>query len=94
VANFVLAKIEKEGPGAQTGPELQAVITWGTDNPPKAWAERKSAILYSDDPQSVLPFPSAPVLKTPNVKGAEPKKTPDPKAADPKKGTAPKNKGG
>jgi hypothetical protein len=38
----LLAMIEKEGGGAQTGAEVQAVTTWATNNPPKAWAEMKA----------------------------------------------------
>jgi len=79
-ANVLLALVEKEGAAARTGAEVQAVTTWATDNPPKAWPTQ-SAILYKDDPQSVLPFPTAALLKTP-----DPKKSPDPKVGDPKKG--------
>ena len=39
-----------------------------TDNPPKAWAERQSAILFKDDPQSILPFANTAALKTPEAK--------------------------
>ncbi|HJZ91373.1 MAG TPA: hypothetical protein VKE40_10910 [Gemmataceae bacterium] len=91
-ANNLLARIEKGGAAEPTGNESQAVITWMTDNPPKAWTENppKAATLYKDDPESILPFPTAPVLKTPDPKGTDPKKGPDPKSADPKKGPAKK----
>jgi hypothetical protein len=87
-ANNLLAKIEKGGAAEPTGSESQAVRTWGTDNPPKAWSENppKAATLYKDDPESILPFPTAAVLKTPDPKATDPKKGADPKAADPKKG--------
>jgi hypothetical protein len=85
-ANVLLALVEKEGAGARTGAEVQAVTTWATDNPPKAWPTQ-SAILYKDDPQSVLPFPAAATLKTVDPKkGLDPKKAPDAKTVDPKKG--------
>jgi hypothetical protein len=91
----LLAIIERDGAkDANTTSETQSIINWATNNPPKAWAERKSAILYQDDPQSVLPFPAAASLKTPEPKKAAPeaKKEPEPKKAptDAKKGTVPK----
>ena len=88
----LLAKIEKGGAAEPTGTEVQAVMTWLTDNPPKAWTENppKFATLYKDDPESILPFPTAAVMKTPDAKGTDPKKGADPKAVDPKKGTPPK----
>ena len=75
-ANNLLAKIEKGGAAEATGTEVQAVTTWATDNPPKAWSENppKAATLYKDDPESILPFPTGAVLKTPDSKGADPKK--------------------
>jgi len=95
----LLAVIERDGAAANTANEVQTIITWATNNPPKAWAERRSAILYQDDPQSVLPFPAASTLKTPDPKAAtpDPKKGPDPKtdpkaAIDPKKGATPSKK--
>jgi len=72
----LLARIEKGGPGEATGGESQAVITWMTDNPPKAWAERQSAILFKDDPNSILPFANTAALKTPDPKGTDAKKEP------------------
>jgi hypothetical protein len=72
----LLSKIEKGGPGEATGGESQAVITWMTDNPPKAWAERQSALLFKDDPQSILPFANTAALKTPDPKGGDAKKEP------------------
>jgi len=70
----LVGRIEKGGPGEATGGESQAIITWMTDNPPKAWAERQSAILFKDDPQSNLPFANTAALKTPDPKGTDAKK--------------------
>jgi hypothetical protein len=88
----LLAKIEKGGAAEPTSTEIQAVRTWAIDNPPKAWSENppKAATLYKDDPESILPFPTAAVLKTPDPKGIDPKKDADPKAVDPKKAAPPK----
>jgi hypothetical protein len=88
----LLTTVEKGGAGAANGPEVQAVNQWGTNNPPKAWASKQDALLFKDDPQSILPFPVAPT-PDPALKTPDPKKgaTPDPKKApDPKKGTTPK----
>lgn len=96
----MLSLIEKEGAAAQTGAEVQGLTTWATDNPPKAWAEMKAAQLYSDDPQSVVPFAARaakkgtdPKLVTPApmpMPMTPPTKGPDPKAVDPKSKTPPK----
>jgi len=56
----LLTTIEKGGAGAANGPEVQAINQWGTNNPPKAWASKQDALLFKDDPQSILPFPAAP----------------------------------
>jgi hypothetical protein len=73
----LLTPLEKEGAVGQTAAMVQGITTWATNNPPKAWADMKSAILLKDDPQSILPFPP------PAVPAAEPKlKTPDPKVKD------------
>lgn len=93
----LLGIIEREQGGAKdanTTNESQAITNWAINNPPKAWAERKSATLYQDDPQSVLPFPAVAKLKTPEPKATapetkkepiDPKKAPDPKKTTPKK---------
>jgi hypothetical protein len=91
----LLALIERDGAAANTANEVQTIITWATNNPPKAWASMQQALLYQDDPNSRLPFPAASTLKTPEPKGAtpDPKKGPDPKAAtDPKKAATPPKK--
>jgi hypothetical protein len=89
----LLTEIEKTGAGATTAGGVQQLITWGTNNPPKAWAEMKPATLYTDDPQTVLPFPAAPA--DPKLKSADPKAAPAPAPAPaPKKETPPKKKGG
>jgi hypothetical protein len=83
----LLAQIEKDGGGAQTATEVQALTTWATNNPPKAWGENppKPAQLYKDDPNSIVPF-AAPAKKA----TTEPKLvTPPTKGPDPKKGTPP-----
>jgi hypothetical protein len=90
----LLAILEKEGAkDAQIGNEIQTVITWGTNNPPKAWASGQQALLYRDDPNSRLPFPAAaaPTLRTPAAAPAA-KKEPEPKKApaDAKKAGPPK----
>jgi hypothetical protein len=77
-AIFVLAPIEKEGPGAR--PDTARITTWAQNNPPRVWAQMQSATLFKDDPKSVLPF-AAPTstLKTPDAKGGtDPKKGPTP----------------
>lgn len=93
VANLgidLLTPLEKEGAAAQTATQMQVLNTWGRNNPPKAWAESKQAILFKDDPTTVLPFPAAapapadPKLTTP--KGV------DPKGAVPKTGMPPGKK--
>jgi hypothetical protein len=89
----LMSLLEKDGAkDANVGNEISTVITWGTNNPPKAWAAMQQALLYRDDPNSRLPFPAAatPTLKTPDPKGsaADAKKEPEKKAPiDPKKGT-------
>jgi hypothetical protein len=86
----MLALIEKDGANANTGNEVQAIVTWATNNPPKAWAAMQQAVLYQDDPNSRLPFPAAAALKTPEPKGAAPEAKKEPetkKAPEPKKGT-------
>jgi hypothetical protein len=94
----LLATIEKGGAGAANATELRGVVQWGTNNPPKAWATQQPALLFKDDPQSILPFPAAPAaaptLKTDPKTGTapDPKKTPDPKKG-PEAKTPPK-KGG
>jgi hypothetical protein len=86
----MLTPLEKEGVVAQTAGPVQDLTTWGRNTPPKAWAEMKPAILFKDDPNTVLPFPAAapapadPKLTTPPK--VDPKKTVDPK----KKATPPK----
>jgi hypothetical protein len=87
----MLGLIERDGAAANTANEVQTIITWATNNPPKAWASMQQALLYQDDPNSRLPFPAASTLKTPDPKAAapDPKKGPDPKA-DPKAATDPK----
>jgi hypothetical protein len=101
----LLAQIEKEGGGAQTATEVQALTQWATNNPPKAWGENppKPAQLYKDDPQSIVPF-AAPAKKAstdaklttpmpePKAKTPPPVKGPDPKAKDPKKSAPPAKK--
>ena len=64
----MLAPIEKGGPGAQTN--SNAIATWEVNNPPRAWAEvpQKPAILFKDDPQSLLPFAVPTMLVTPPAK--------------------------
>ena len=92
--------------GRHVGGQVQALAQWGRNNPPKAWAEMKQAILFKDDPNSILPFPAAAAPATPMdpklTTPAGPKGVPltDPKA-DPKKsppagkgGLAPKKPGG
>jgi hypothetical protein len=102
----LLAPIEKEGGGAQTATEVQALTTWATNNPPKAWSENppKPAQLYTDDPQSIVPFAAAakkatdaklttpPMPKPKSDAPTPPAKGPDPKLVDPKKGTTPPKK--
>lgn len=93
----VLTPFEKEGAGART--DGAAIARWAQNNPPKAWTENppKPAQLYKDDPNSLLPFASAPTLKTPDPKATEPTKGPEPKVVDPKvdpkKGPTGKNPG-
>jgi hypothetical protein len=72
----LLATIEKGGPGAPNGAEVQGVNQWGTNNPPKAWASKQDALLFKDDPKTVLPFPAAaaPVPTDPRLKTPEPKR--------------------
>jgi hypothetical protein len=81
---IVLAPFEKEGAAART--DVAAIARWATNNPPKAWTEEppKPAQLYKDDPNSLLPFASAPAMKTPDPKAVDAKKGPDPKVVDPK----------
>lgn len=96
----MLTTLEKEGAGGRTSTGVQAITGWATNNPPKAWAEMKQAILFKDDPESILPFPAAavpppkdPTLKTPTAP-KEGLPLTDPKK-DPKKGgAAPKKPGG
>jgi hypothetical protein len=102
----LLDRIEKDrdGGGAHTATEVQAVTTWATNNPPKAWGETppKAAQLYKDDAQSILPFaapakkgPTDSKLTTPDPMPKTtpmPPKGPDPKAVDPKKAPTPKGK--
>ena len=90
----MLTDIEKTGAAAQTAGGVQQLITWGTNNPPKAWAEMKPATLFTDDPQTVLPFPAAPA--DPKLKSGDPKApAPAPKKGpEPKKGAPPAKKGG
>ena len=76
-AIFVLTPLEKEGAGAR--PEVNRLVTWAQNNPPKAWAQMQAALLFRDDPNSVLPFAATSTLKTPA-------------AADPKKGATPPKK--
>jgi len=91
----MLTDIEKTGAAAQTAGGVQQLITWGTNNPPKAWAEMKPATLFTDDPQTVLPFPAAPAPADPKLKSGDPKAAPTPKKGpEPKKGTTPPKKGG
>jgi hypothetical protein len=93
-----LALIEKEGSAART--PVNKITDWARDNPPKAWSETppKPAQLYKDDPNSLLPFASAAVMKTPDPKAVNPTKGPDPKVVDPKvdpkKGTTTPKKSG
>jgi hypothetical protein len=87
----LLTPLEKEGGGASTGAEVQAVTQFATNNAPKAWSASppEAARLYKDDPNSVLPFAApakkSPKLATPTAPMTPPTKGPDPKAADPKK---------
>jgi hypothetical protein len=92
----MLTEIEKTGAAAQTAGGVQQLITWGTNNPPKAWAEMKPATLFTDDPQTVLPFPAAPApTADPKLKSGDPKAAPVPKKGpEPKKGATPPKKGG
>ena len=80
----LLTPLEKEGAIAQTANAVQTLVAWQRNNPPKAWAEMKHAILFKDDPNTILPFPAAPAAP------ADPKLTTTPKAADPKTGADPK----
>jgi hypothetical protein len=96
----LLTPLEKEGAVGRTGPGIQDVTTWATNNPPKAWGEMKQAILFKDDPQSILPFPAAapaaptdPKLSTPNVPKGDPTKGADPKKGPEAKGTPAKKSG-
>ena len=92
----MLTDIEKTGAAAQTAGGVQQLITWGTNNPPKAWAEMKPATLFTDDPQTVLPFPAAPAdtkLKSGDPKAPAPAPAPK-KGPEPKKGAPPAKKGG
>lgn len=79
VVNTMLDPIEKVGASAstQTGPLDQ----WGRDNPPKAWTATPpvAAILFQDDPTTILPFPAPVAPKTPPMTPML--KTPDPKAS-------------
>jgi hypothetical protein len=90
----LLTVLEKEGAAGRTTAGIQDVNTWGTNNPPKAWAEMKPALLFRDDPKTELPFPAAPAdpkLTTPGTPKADPKKAPEPKTGtDAKKGPAKK----
>jgi hypothetical protein len=88
----LLTKIEKGGPSEATGSETQAVITWATDNPPKASVEAKPVLMYKDDPQSQLPFPTTAVIKTPEAKKDPGLKGDPKKGADLKKGPMPDKK--
>jgi len=92
----MLSSIEDRGGGADTTRDVEAINNLAKNNQPKAWTESppKSAQLYSDDPNSVLPFaapavapktPVDPKLTTPDAT-----KTPDPKAVDPKLPASPK----
>lgn len=90
----LLTPIEKEGGGASTGAEVQAITTFATNNAPKAWSASppQAAQLYKDDPNSVLPF-AAPAKKNPKLATPSTPMTPmmppakgtDPKADDSKK---------
>ena len=94
VANMgidLLTPLEKEGAVGQTAQGVQALTTWGRNNPPKAWAEMKQAILFKDDPNTVLPFPAA-APPPPDPKLTTVPKVADPKGADPKKGATPPKK--
>jgi hypothetical protein len=87
----LLTPLEKEGAIGQTAAAVQALTTWGRNNPPKAWAEMKQAILFKDDPTTILPFPAAPAapadpkLTTPMAPKADPKKVAPAKKAAPAK---------
>jgi hypothetical protein len=95
----MLTTLEKEGAAGRTSAGVQDLTTWATNNPPKAWAEMKQAILFKDDPESILPFPAAAAAPTPMdpklTTPTPPKGVPltDPKA-DPKKGVSGKKPGG
>lgn len=87
----LLGLIEKQGTMASTGRDVLDLTAFATTNPPKAWGETppKNAVLFRDDPASVVPFaaPAGATLKTdPKVDPKAPPKA-DPKA-DPKKGPA------
>jgi hypothetical protein len=80
----MLADVEKNGSAGQTAAGVQSLTTWAKNNPPKAWAEMKSALLFKDDPNSILPFPAPAGPATPKMT------TPDPKG--PPKGGTPAKK--
>jgi hypothetical protein len=86
----MLAPIEDKGGIANTARDIATITTWAQNNPPKAWAEGKSAQLYKDDPNSVLPFAApTPPKKDAKLTTPDATKGPAPKAVDPKKGPTP-----
>jgi hypothetical protein len=96
----LLSVLEKEGAAGRTTAGVQDITTWGNNNPPKAWAEMKPALLFKDDPQTALPFavqpaaPPDPKLSTPGTPKTDPKKAPEPKKGTDPKGAPPTKKPG
>jgi hypothetical protein len=94
----MLTTLEKEGAAGRTSTGVQDLTTWATNNPPKAWAEMKQAILFKDDPESILPFPAAAAPMEPRLTTPTPPKEgiplTDPKKDPKKSGVSPRKPGG
>jgi hypothetical protein len=84
----MLGPIEREGAGAPYNPN-DTLARWATTHKPQAWLQNppKQALLFNDDPKSVLPFAQQATLETPmgTTPKTPPAKTPGKKESLPSK---------
>lgn len=78
----MLTELEKNGAAGRTAAGVQDLTNWATNNPPKAFAEMRAALLFQDDPGSRLPIPVPVAPANPKLNTPE---APMPKAAPPAK---------